>query len=208
MPPLSHVFSLSPEPWLKILWISWATVWLIAALWTAGFKRRPVEQSEWRLSRLSMVLVLIPAFFLWTRPAGWLHRPLLPGFFVLPGLLICAAGIAFCFWARFALNRNWSGMAVLRMGHELVEKGPYRYVRHPIYSGLLVSLGGTALAQGLPLRWVGIWFLSLIAVWFKILGEEHLLAERFGQEFKAFRESTPALFPRLTRRRGQASSLP
>ena len=198
---LSHV---SPKPWLFILWIFWGAIWLGAALWTAGFRRRPVEQSEWRLSRLSLVVVLIPALFLWTRPAGWLHRPLLSGFFVLPGLLVCALGMAFSFWARFSLNRNWSGMAVIRSGHELVEKGPYRYVRHPIYSGLLLSLAGTALAQGLPLRWVGVWLLSLLAVWFKILGEERLLAERFGEEFKAFRQSTPALLPRLTRRRGQA----
>ncbi len=195
---LSYV---SPEPWLFILWIFWGAIWLGAALWTAGFRRRPVEQSEWRLS---LVVVLIPALFLWTRTAGWLHRPHLPGFFVLPGLLVCALGMAFSFWARFSLNRNWSGMAVIRSGHELVEKGPYRYVRHPIYSGLLLSLAGTALAQGLPLRWVGVWLLSLLAVWFKILGEERLLAERFGEEFKAFRQSTPALLPRLTRRRGQA----
>ncbi len=203
---LSQIFSLSPEPWLLILWIIWAAVSLIAALWTAGLKCLPVEKSEWRLSRLSMIVVLIPGFLLWKEPALWLHRPLLPAFFVLPGLLICGAGIAFSFWARFALNRNWSGVAVIRSGHELIERGPYRYVRHPIYSGLLTSLAGTALAQGLPLRWVGVWLLSLLAVGFKIMGEERLLAERFGKEFKSFRESTPALFPRPIRRRGQASS--
>jgi protein-S-isoprenylcysteine O-methyltransferase Ste14 len=195
-----HAFSAHPVSWLVgFLWLLWATVWLAAAVWTAGIKRRPVERREWRTTRLSVLLLAIPAVLIWNlRPVlGWWDRPLLPHALALPGLLVSATGFAFSIWARIALNRNWSGMAVLRSGHELVRKGPYRMVRHPIYTGLLLALAGTVIALGLPPRWIALWLLILAALWLKITGEEKLLAERFGPDFESFRRSTPALVPHL-----------
>ena len=62
--------------------------------------------------------------------------------------ILCIAGLAFCVWARATLGRNWSGTITLKEGHELIERGPYRLVRHPIYTGLLAMFLATALAFG------------------------------------------------------------
>jgi protein-S-isoprenylcysteine O-methyltransferase Ste14 len=59
----------------------------------------------------------------------------------LSGLTIAAAALGFAIWARFTLGRNWSGTVTVKAGHELIRSGPYRFVRHPIYSGILAGLG-------------------------------------------------------------------
>ncbi len=62
------------------------------------------------------------------------------------GLILTALGIAFAFWARYSLGQNWSSKVTIKVEHELIRNGPYAYVRHPIYTGILLALVGTALA--------------------------------------------------------------
>lgn len=97
-----------------------------------------------------------------------------------------------------ALGQNWSIVARTRSGHQLVRNGPYARVRHPIYLGMLLFLLGLTAA-------LGHWFQLLIAVPVFLVGtgirtriEEQLLEQRFGEEFRNYRASTPALFPRLS----------
>jgi len=131
--------------------------------------------------------------------------PAPPEGFHPPRLTLTALGIAISFWARFTLSRNWSGMAVIRAGHELVERGPYRYVRHPIYSGILTALAGTVITLGAPLKGIAIGCLVLAVFLLKIRSEERLLASTFGERFTRFRRETPALFPRLGGRTGSSA---
>src|SRR5205823_12230299 len=79
-------------------------------------------------------------------------------------VVLCIAGLAFCIWARFTLGRNWSGVVTLKGGHELIMRGPYAVVRHPIYTGLLTMFVATVIVLGhvagiiaLPLVFVSIW---------------------------------------------------
>ena len=64
------------------------------------------------------------------------------------GLALLCAGLAFAVWARVELGRNWSGSVTVKEGHELIRSGPYAYVRHPIYTGLIAALIGTAVIIG------------------------------------------------------------
>ena len=62
--------------------------------------------------------------------------------------ILCIGGVGFCFWARAVLGRNWSGSVTLKENHELIVRGPYRLVRHPIYTGLLAMVIATVVQQG------------------------------------------------------------
>ena len=75
------------------------------------------------------------------------------------GLIMVAAGIAFAVWARHYLGRNWSGTVTVKQDHELIRSGPYRLVRHPIYTGLLLAILGTAVAFG---EWRGLLAFALL----------------------------------------------
>ncbi len=64
------------------------------------------------------------------------------------GMGLTAVGIAFALWARLWIGRNWSGTITIKDQHELIQRGPYSLVRHPIYTGLLLAFLGTALVHG------------------------------------------------------------
>src|SRR6476659_2184860 len=87
--------------------------------------------------------------------------------------VLTALGMMFSIWARVSLGRNWSGRVVLKHGQELVSTGPYTLVRHPIYTGLLVALAGTALYDGRFRVLLGLAFFA-IGFWLKALSEENL----------------------------------
>jgi len=99
-------------------------------------------------------------------------------------VLIVAAGLGFTVWARIHLGRNWSGTVTLKQGHEFVRSGPYRYVRHPIYTGLLAAFAGSALARG-ELRGIVAVAIAFAALWRKLKLEERWLGEAFRRELRA-----------------------
>jgi len=70
------------------------------------------------------------------------------------GVVLMAAGVALAMWSRFVLGENWSAAVSIRKNHELIRMGPYRIMRHPIYTGMLLGLLGTALVgpRGRALR--------------------------------------------------------
>lgn len=96
-------------------------------------------------------------------------------------------------WARAYLGKNWSDQPSTKVGHELVTSGPYHLVRHPIYTGVLLALVGTALATGLAglaaFVCAGLIFIYGITV------EEQILAQTFPEEYAGYRKRTKALIP-------------
>ena len=97
------------------------------------------------------------------------------------GVALCSLGIAIAVWARMHLGRNWNVEPSIQEGHELVISGPYRFVRHPIYTGMLVAIFGSALVGGPP------WFIAFIAacvlfVW-RVKTEEKFMMELFPEQY-------------------------
>jgi len=112
------------------------------------------------------------------------------------GALLVWAGVLFAIWARNILGRNWSAVVQVKQDHELVERGPYRWVRHPIYTGLLLAFFGTALALG---EWRGLLGTAIVGAsfWFKLRLEERWMREQFGERYAAYMRRTHALVPGL-----------
>lgn len=177
------------------MWLAWAVFWTVAACHT--------KPSRWRESIGSRILHIVPLLAcagLFALPR-WLP-PILSARVVqsgrllpLLGAVMVAAGLGFAAWARAHLGRNWSGIVAVKEDHALIRSGPYRIVRHPIYSGLLLALIGTAAAVG---EWRGVVavFFAVIGFRWKIRVEEERMNEYFP-EYAQYRQHTAALIPLL-----------
>lgn len=187
-----------PLSLIGLQWLAWVAYWVVSARGAkASVRREPVA------SRLAHVLPLLLAAWLLSprrrHGAAWLdapwplHGPALAWL----GAVLCAAGLAFTVWARVHLGRNWSGTVTVKQGHELIRSGPYARVRHPIYTGLLLALAGTALARG-NLAGVLAWVIAYAALWRKLRLEERWMAETFGAAYERYRREVPALWPRVS----------
>lgn len=114
----------------------------------------------------------------------------------LTGTIITFLGLGFTVWARVHLGKNWSSMPAIKVGHELIRSGPYNIVRHPIYSGLLFGLAGTAIIIGELLAVVAFFLILFIFLW-KIWTEEKYLLLEFGEVYAQYKREVPALIPFL-----------
>jgi protein-S-isoprenylcysteine O-methyltransferase Ste14 len=109
------------------------------------------------------------------------------------GLVLFAAGLGFAVWARVHLGRNWGIPMMQKEQPELVTSGPYRLVRHPIYSGVLVAGVATAVA----LSWLWLTAVVLAGVYFVYSAtvEERYMTEQFPDAYPAYKRSTRMLVP-------------
>jgi protein-S-isoprenylcysteine O-methyltransferase Ste14 len=182
--------------WLiPAIWDAWALYWVAAA-----FTAKPVRRKESVASRLSHYIPLLLAIVLLVSPrfAGTvLSAHFLPRSRILfwIGTAVCIAGLLFSVAARRHLGGNWSGTVTLKQDHTLTRSGPYRFVRHPIYTGLLLAIFGSGvIALG---EWRGLLALALVTAAFlrKIQIEERFLQEQFGDAYARYRQEVPALIP-------------
>jgi protein-S-isoprenylcysteine O-methyltransferase Ste14 len=179
-------------PGLWLLWLAW---WLVTA--------RDVKPAQWREGRrdslvnrlpviAGIVLLMLPSHVL----PGFLTRLLWPPGPAGPfwGTLAVAAGLGFAIWARQHLGRNWSAEVSVKEGHTLIRSGPYRLVRHPIYSGITLAVAGGALAGG-EVR--GVLGLALIVAGFvvKLRLEEARMRATFPAEYADYCRHTARLIP-------------
>jgi protein-S-isoprenylcysteine O-methyltransferase Ste14 len=185
-------------PWTanSIAWGVFCAYWLISSL---RVKRTKIAENV--SERLSTVLVLIPAvLLLFTRrlDVGPLRLRVVAdeSWIAWSGVVVTAVGVAFAIWARYCIGQFWSARVTLKEGHRLIRSGPYRFVRHPIYTGMFFGTVGTALIVGNWGAVLGV-LLMLAAHSLKALREEALLITEFGEEYAAYRRSTGFLFPRL-----------
>ena len=111
-----------------------------------------------------------------------------------------ALGFAFCWWARLHLGPLWSGTVTRKADHLIVDTGPYRWVRHPIYTGILAGAAGLAILDGTAGALVGLGLLSLGLAMKARLEEGFLKAELGADPYRAYAARVPMLIPWRWRR--------
>jgi len=110
------------------------------------------------------------------------------------GAAVCVAGLFITLWARRTLGGNWSSDVTFKQGHELIRQGPYQFVRHPIYTGLLVMGLGSAIEMTQLHCWLGVVVMGL-GFWIKLSQEERLLLRHFPDQYPQYRKEVKALVP-------------
>ncbi len=108
--------------------------------------------------------------------------------------MFCFLGLLITLWARYTLAGNWSGTVVFKEGHELIQQGPYRYVRHPIYTGFLMMFASFAPVLGYLSGYLAL-VLCFGSYWYKLRQEETLLLKYFPNEYPAYMANVKALIP-------------
>jgi protein-S-isoprenylcysteine O-methyltransferase Ste14 len=181
------------------LWGLWTASWVVSAVWSRQTVTRQPMLLEFthRLPTAAGGLLLI--FGAHVRVAARWHavdillwRLPEPVQWVLAGA--CALGFAFTWWARITLGDLWSSNVVRKEGHVVIETGPYGLVRHPIYTGLIVSAFALAVQIGALSNLVGA-FLLVAGFSLKAKFEERLLSETLGPAYANYKQRTPMLTP-------------
>jgi len=190
-----HAYSSGLEV-IRVCWIIFIVVWLLGAVST---KRTIYRESSAERARYWLVLVIgyflaiksssLPSPFDWlvvphTKLSAWV------------GAFLCVSGLVFAIWARVILGRNWSGVITLKEGHELIERGPYRVVRHPIYTGILAMFAGTAIAMGYFGGFLGL-LLVFVSFWLKLKREEDLMLKHFPYKYAVYQRRVKRIIPFL-----------
>ena len=171
--------------------------WVILGLcWDAAAKKTAETKSaEPRWSRTVHVFLVNAAMFLAIVPVRGRIVPV-STLIMAAGLAVEAAGLAFAITARHHLGRYWSGEISIKVDHQLIRSGPYRRLRHPIYTGLLAMYAGTAFVTGTWLALAGL-AMAIVAYARKIRLEEANLRRVFGAEYEAYVRESWALVPWL-----------
>ncbi len=186
---------MGPREVIFAAWALWALSWFAAATWSSRTEARPPLHTV----ILDRTLTVAGALLLFaSRPDAPLHSRLLWQFNGPVGWVLVAiaiGGFAFCWWARIYLGRLWSGNVTRKHDHHIVDTGPYRFVRHPIYTGLIIAAFATAAAIGSAGSLEGAALISL-GWYFKARVEERFLRAELGaQAYDAYARKTAMLVP-------------
>ena len=184
---------MQPGPAIAALWLAWVVSWAIAAFWSDPARKRAGIRAELSYRVLWLVgtmLLIVPAHGYVGRLRLWM--PNLTEAWICVALV--AIGIAFAWWARLHLGRLWSGTITAKADHHVVETGPYGLVRHPIYTGLLLSILATMAVKGTVWGVAGAAVL-LVGIVIKARLEESFLRGELGAAYDDYARRVPMLVP-------------
>jgi protein-S-isoprenylcysteine O-methyltransferase Ste14 len=194
-PSFMKTFGTDPESACYLIWTLWFVSWWSAAQWSSRTASGAgmVEQLPYRLITLVGFVLLFGSrggrfhgpwrFWILPNEAGW----------VMTGL--CVVGFVFAWWARLHLGKLWSAFVTRKADHHIVDTGPYGMVRHPIYTGLILSALAVAVIKGSVYAIAG-FGLATLGFWMKARMEERFLRNELGAEaYDSYRRRVPMLIP-------------
>lgn len=174
-------------------WIIFLIYWFISAFRV----KRTAERERLAMGLAYRIPIVIGAILMLGRRIRRDDNPLLippTDTIQIIAAAVCVSGLLIAIWARNTLAGNWSSSVTFKQGHELIRAGPYRFVRHPIYTGILAMLLGAAIAIGRLSSWLGLG-LMLAGFWIKLKQEERLMMRHFPDQYPAYRREVKALVP-------------
>jgi protein-S-isoprenylcysteine O-methyltransferase Ste14 len=176
---------------IRVIWLIFALYWLACA---RGNKRAVRKLNPG--FRIPPILGLIGLVLLFIAYPGFFRQQLYARTTAVEtiGIVLCMLGVAFAIWARNVLGKNWSGVPQIKEGHELIQAGPYRLVRHPIYTGILLAMFGTGFGIG-RVQSLALFLFCFAALWIKLKIEESLMSQQFPETYPPYRNRTKALIP-------------
>lgn len=180
---------------IEWMWIVWGVYWFISSRSVKTAVKR--ESGAGRFLHLALMAIGI-SFFLVRFDLGPLNQHFLPNtpWTNLASVALVAAGVGLSFWARYHLGQYWSSTVSLKEGHRIIETGPYAYLRHPIYSGIILAILGSLLSTGTYRTLLG-FAVIVTALCIKATREEHLLCGELGSAYTDYRRHTGFLVPRF-----------
>ena len=177
----------------------WVALWVITAvIELAGAARRRDEATKKdRGSRFVLRITVIPAVFVLAvspkiAPAAEIHPPLVA---VVIGMVVFAAGEALRVWAKVALGRYFTYTVMTSSDQPVITSGPYRYVRRPSYTGILLIAIGAGAVWGNWLGLAGLTLGTLVGLVYRIYVEEKALLEELGERYRTYAEVHKRLVP-------------
>src|SRR3989338_5362279 len=170
-------------------------VWFVFVLYWLIVARRAQETAQKRSQNLLVVVVALVFVFLAVRSkisfGMFAFSPVVQNI----GAIICILGLAFAVWARIYIGRSWGMPMTVQSEAEMVTSGPYAFVRHPIYTGLITAMIGSLLVEGF------LWVIVLVVVGgyciysFKV--EERLMLKQFPDKYPQYMKRTKSFIPFL-----------
>ncbi|HEY1836418.1 MAG TPA: isoprenylcysteine carboxylmethyltransferase family protein [Rhizomicrobium sp.] len=182
---------------IAALWLILIAFWFVSAI---GVKRTVADSGRWKREILLRIALLAAAVLAW-RILVLTHalrglRPYLVNTSAVPGIAgvaLCAVGVGIAIAARIQIGRNWGMPMARKENPELITTGPYAVIRHPIYTGFLLAMLGSALGESIvwlvPFAIAGLYFTA------SAFREEKTMAEQFPEQYAAYRARTKMLVP-------------
>jgi protein-S-isoprenylcysteine O-methyltransferase Ste14 len=192
---------MTPESTILALWVSWLVSWGVAAFWSNRTEKRGGMVGEIAFRILFWVGAIL-LFAPFSERPYWAQVQFCHLNTALKWILVVltAAGFLFVWWARIHLGRLWSDWLTKKAGHQVVDTGPYRLVRHPIYFGLICAAFATAIEKGTTFALFGAVLLTF-AFYRRARREERFLRVELGEDaYGAYARKT-AMFVPFTGRR-------
>ena len=188
-----------PNETFEVIWIGWLLSWVAASFWSGRTAKRATTWETWayRVAIFAGALLIAP----WTATAlgeKRLWEVGRAGTYALVGVML--AGLLLTWLARIHLGRLWSSAITRKEEHRIVDTGPYAFVRHPIYAGIITALIATAIIEATFVALVGAVLITL-GLWLKARAEERFLMEELGPDaYSSYCRRVPMLIPFLPRR--------
>ena len=190
---ISHAYTLATIV-VNGCWFAFVVLWILAS-----FSTKKTVYSESLAQRFLLQIVIAAGVVILVNAP---REPSPLNVFFIPqsvavafaSAAICVCGLAFTAWARLTLGRNWSARVTLKADHELIQRGPYALVRHPIYTGIFAMALGSVLLIGRVGALVG-YLLFIIGFVIKAGREEALMMQQFPEQYADYRRRTRRVVP-------------
>jgi len=177
--------------WMELLicWVAWALAFMKPRKQAAGQKEAVrAPESRWGIF---LVFLGFAAVWAWVKPAGFEKSAAA----LVVSMVLAPFSVALAWYATRHLGKQWRYEAALSEDHELIQTGPYRWIRHPIYTSMFGMLMSTGAAYTWWPLWIGGAALFVAGTEIRVAAEDRLLAERFRETFIAYRSRVRAYIP-------------